>query len=209
MGDPKFDRKSHWEGVYRTKQAQETSWYQKEPLLSLAMIANAGIDLDAPIIDVGGGASVLVDRLLDLAYRDLTVLDISQAALQQDRQRLGRRASRVDWIVADITEYTPGRTFDLWHDRATFHFLTDSDDQEKYVRRLNEALDPGGQVIIAAFALDGPRQCSGLDIVRYDGASLGEALGPDFRLEEQVLETHITPLGREQRFDFYRFRRTG
>ena len=124
------------------------------------------------------------------------------------RERLGRKASRVDWIVADITEYTPGRTFDLWHDRATFHFLTDSDDQKKYFRRLNEALDPGGQVIIAAFALDGPRQCSGLDIVRYDGASLGEALGTDFRLEEQVLETHITPLGREQRFGFYRFRRT-
>jgi len=201
-------RKQHWEGVYRSKSAVETSWYQAEPTLSLAMIHNAGPVSEQGLIDVGGGASLLVDHLLSRGYRDLTVLDLSVAALEQAQKRLGSGAALVEWVVADITEYVPARTFGLWHDRAAFHFLTDPDDRKRYVRVLRSALSPGGQAIIAAFAPDGPRRCSGLDIVRYDTVSISGVLGADFVLEEERRETHVTPTGGEQRFGFYRFRFT-
>ena len=208
MENSDFDRKRHWERVYRDKSAQQTSWYQKEPRLSLLMIANAGLDHDTALIDVGGGASLLVDHLLGLGYRDLSVLDISRAALDQARERLGEEASRVNWIEADVTSYVPDRQFDLWHDRAAFHFLTAEEDRLRYVQVLRQSLAPGGQAIIAAFAPAGPEKCSGLDIVQYNALKLGDELGPGFILEEQEEESHVTPANREQLFNFFRFRRT-
>ena len=203
------NRKLHWEGVYSAKQVDQTSWHQEEPHLSLRMIENTKLDLKAAIIDVGGGSSFLVDHLLDRSYEDLTVLDISAAAFQQAQVRLGENASRVEWVECDVTVFTPGRKFDLWHDRAAFHFLTSAEDRRRYVRVMRDALTTGGQVIIAAFAPDGPTKCSGLEIVQYDAHKMGEELGQDFALEEQEWERHQTPMGREQRFCFCRFRRTG
>ena len=199
------DRKRHWDQVYRSKSAVETSWYQEKPATSLAMIRNVEAGFDQGLIDVGGGASLLVDHLLRAGYRDLTVLDLSAASLEQAQRRLGRDAERVRWVVADITEYSPDRRFAVWHDRAAFHFLTDLDDRRRYVETLRSALMPGGQAIIAAFAPDGPERCSGLDIVRYDADALGTVLGRSFRLLEERRERHLTPQGREQRFGFYRF----
>jgi len=201
------DRRAHWERVYRAKQPTETSWYQAQPTLSLELIDNTGAGPGDGLIDVGGGASLLVDQLLARGYVDLTVLDVSAEALEHARRRLGPDAQRVAWVVADVTEFVPARSFAVWHDRAAFHFLTDAADRRRYVRVLEAALEPGGQAIIAAFAPDGPERCSGLDIVRYDADSLGAVLGGTFRLLEERRESHRTPQGREQRFGFYRFQR--
>jgi SAM-dependent methyltransferase len=203
------ERRRHWEEVYRSKPAVETSWYQAEPTTSLAMIRDAGIRPDQGLIDVGGGASRLVDHLLNRGYRDVTVLDLSAEAMEQARRRLGAKARQVEWVVADITEYAPDRQFAVWHDRAAFHFLTDPVDRERYVQVLRVALRPGGQTIIAAFAPDGPERCSGLEIVRYDANAIGAILGDAFRLLEERRETHTTPAGREQRFGFFRFKYSG
>jgi SAM-dependent methyltransferase len=198
-------RKQHWEDVYSRKAPRETSWYQAMPATSLAMIRNATRASSASLIDVGGGASLLVDCLLDEGFHDVSVLDISQLALENAKQRLGSRSSEVQWIEADVTRFQPDRTWEVWHDRAAFHFLTDGADRRRYVEVLRRALAMGGQAVIAAFALDGPRKCSGLDIVRYDARSLGLEIGPDFELKEERLEVHLTPAGAEQRFGFYRF----
>ena len=202
-----MDRKQHWERVYSLKSAQEVSWYQAQPDTSLTMIRRAAAGKTAAVIDIGGGASRLVDCLLKQGCPDLTVLDISGKALEQARDRLGPLASRVAWIEADVTAFEPTRTWDVWHDRAAFHFLTDAADRERYLSVLNRALAAGGQVIIAAFAIDGPQKCSGLDVERYDAAKLAETLGPGFALEESCPEIHLTPAGGEQRFGFHRFRR--
>lgn len=207
MAETITDRKTHWENVYRSKLALETSWYQAEPRLSLDMIARTGINTDDAVIDVGGGTSLLVEFLLELGFRDLTVLDISAAALQQVCTRLGPKAREIKWIEVDITEFEPHKTFALWHDRAVFHFLTDAKDRKCYMDRLDKALKPGGRAIIATFAPDGPSRCSGLDIVPYDAAKLGRELGEKYRLEQQERETHITPAGGEQKFGFYCFRK--
>ena len=202
-----FDRKTHWEAVYSSRPVTETSWHQKDPRFSLSLIENAGVGTEAALIDVGGGASLLVDYLLESGYRDLTVLDISAAALEQARQRLGQAADQVNWIESDITVFRPQRQFELWHDRAVFHFLTDGQDRDSYVRVMNTALKVGGQAIIAAFALDGPKKCSGLDVVRYDRESLQSELGERFECLEADREEHETPAGRRQMFGFYRFRK--
>lgn len=162
-----FDRKSHWENVYTENTPAEVSWYQIEPAVSLELIVSTGISHAGKIIDVGGGASVLVDKLLDQGFQDLTVLDVSSKALDYAKERLGNRAGAVKWIEADITEFESSEKHDLWHDRAVFHFLTDEDDRKKYVQNMNKALNPGGHVIIAAFSIDGPLKCSGLDVERY------------------------------------------
>jgi trans-aconitate methyltransferase len=202
-----FDRKQHWETVYSNKAAEETSWYQPVPRLSLSMIANTGFGRDAALVDIGGGASRLVDHLLDQGYRDLTVLDISSAALANAARRLGDKAGLVTWIEADVTTFSPPRQFDLWHDRAAFHFLTEAGDRQKYLEVLQKALVPGGQAILATFAPGGPAKCSGLDIVQYDAKRLGGELGPEFVLMEQQEERHVTPSGGEQLFNFFRFKR--
>lgn len=204
-----MDRKHHWEKVYRDRPAAETSWHQAAPRLSLSMIGRAGIKAEDALIDIGGGASLLVDHLLDRGFSRVSVLDLSGAALQQARQRLGERARRVDWIEADVCDFCPDTVYRLWHDRAAFHFLTAAGDREKYVRNLRRALAPGGQAVIATFAPAGPPKCSGLDIVRYDSEGLMAELGPGFRLEEQAGEIHLTPAGREQAFNYFRLERVG
>ncbi len=200
-------RKQHWERVYRTRPTDEVSWYQSEPVVSLQLIANSGIQFQDAIIDVGGGASVLVDRLLAKGYQNPAVLDISGAALACARQRLGKGADRVQWYESDVTEFVPPHTFQLWHDRAVFHFLTDPQDRRRYVEVLRAAVPKEGQVIIASFDLDGPTQCSGLDVERYDEQRLMDALGDGFALLESVSETHITPAAKEQRFQYFRLLR--
>jgi SAM-dependent methyltransferase len=201
------DRTTHWQNVYATKGEAEVSWFQDSPTISLAMIRTANSDHGAAIIDVGGGASRLVDALLQDGYRDVAVLDLSANALDAARKRIGPAASKVDWIVADATTWRPAKTYDVWHDRAAFHFLTDPQDRAAYVERLQSAVAPGGQVIIATFALDGPEKCSGLPVQRHDSASLAAELGPDFELVETRSEIHRTPWDSTQAFQFSRFRR--
>lgn len=201
------DRKQHWEQVYANKSSLEVSWYQAEPRLSLELIHRSGLGKDAPLIDVGGGASLLVDRLQAEGYRRLAVLDISGAALAVAHQRLGAHATDIEWYEADVTQFNAPHPFNLWHDRAVFHFLTAADDRRRYVEVLRRTLVSGGHVIIAAFALGGPTLCSGLEIVQYDAAKLMAELGPNFRLEEQQTETHLTPAGKEQSFGFFRLRK--
>ncbi len=200
-------RRAHWQQVYRGRTPEAASWYQAEPALSLALIAAAGVTPDAGIIDVGGGASTLVDHLLDGGFRDLAVLDVAEASLAAARARLGDRADQVTWIAADVTAWSPDRQWDLWHDRAVFHFLVDAADRRAYRAALGRALAPGGHVVIATFAPDGPERCSGLPVVRYDEARLGAELGAGFRFVESRRERHHTPGGAAQEFLFQRYRR--
>lgn len=201
------DRKTHWEQVYTDKSPLQVSWYQREPAVSLQLARDTGLPLDAPIIDVGGGASVLVDNLLAAGFSRLAVLDISARALTHARERLGPKAQQVEWIEADVTAFVPSHRFALWHDRAVFHFLTDAADRRRYVETLLRALEPGGHVVIATFAIGGPTKCSGLDIVQYDAARLGEELGAEFALRGEVHEAHVTPGGKEQKFTYFRWQR--
>jgi len=195
----------HWNNVYQTKGPSGVSWYQECPGLSLSLIAASGVSKDAGIIDVGGGASTLVDFLLDEGYTRLAVLDLSPAALNCSRSRLGLRADTVEWFEADATSFTPPRHFGLWHDRAVFHFLTAAEDRRAYVGALQRSLQPGGAAIIATFALDGPPKCSGLDVMRYDEQSILTELGPELHLQEVRRQTHVTPWESEQRFIYFRF----
>lgn len=191
----------HWETVYRSKRPDEVSWYQREPTISRDLIRRALPRKSARIIDVGGGASILVDGLLHSGYMDLTVLDISQTALATARARLGDDASRVRWIEADVLMAgLPEGGFDLWHDRAVFHFLTSESDRASYVSQVRRAVRAGGHVLIATFAEDGPTRCSGLPVARYSADALSRELGAPFQLIETVREQHITPGGATQSF---------
>jgi SAM-dependent methyltransferase len=205
MGDT--DRGAHWENVYRTKDEREVSWFQEAPTISLELIRSAGATRSSAIIDVGGGASRLVDALVDEGYEAVTVLDLAESALAAAKARLGRAAAQVTWIVADAAGWKPLRRYDLWHDRAAFHFLTDEADRAAYVACLRAALPPGGHAIIATFATDGPERCSGLPVIRYDAARLGEVLGGAFTLVDTRRHDHHTPMGSTQRFQFSLFRR--
>jgi len=202
-----MNRSDHWNQVYQTKASDDVSWYQSRPAASLKLIEATGVGKDEGIIDVGGGASVLVDFLLDGGFTKLVVLDIAATALQHAQQRLGAKAGNVEWFEADVTAFIPPRQFNLWHDRAVFHFLTDKADRRKYVETLKGALAPEGHVIIATFAVDGPLKCSGLDVARYDASGICEELGGEFRFIEQLNETHITPWNSEQKFSYFRFAR--
>ncbi len=199
------ERCEHWHKVYASRLPEATSWYQRVPTVSLVLVAAIGLSRDAGIIDVGGGASTFVDHLLDRGFTDLAVLDIAEEALSAARQRIGWRANRVDWISADVTAWTPHRQWALWHDRAVFHFLVTAEDRQAYVAALKAAQAPGGHVIMATFAPEGPERCSGLPVVRYDEARLGTELGPDFRFVESKREKHLTPGGAEQAFLFQRY----
>jgi SAM-dependent methyltransferase len=203
----KTDRQAHWQNIYATKAEKEVSWFQENPAPSLDLIAATGIARDADIIDIGGGASRLVDGLLDSGFHRITILDLSAKALDAAKQRLGPGADGIDWIAADVTLWEPSRHYDLWHDRAAFHFLTEPADREAYVARLKQAVRAGGHVIIATFAPDGPERCSGLPIVRYDPEALARTLGPGFELIESRLHDHVTPGGNVQHFQFGRFLR--
>lgn len=198
------ERKQHWERIYHDKSPLEVSWYQTAPSLSLELIRVSGCDPASPLIDVGGGASTLVDHLLDAGFSAVSVLDISSRALAHARQRLGERAGQVQWIASDITGFEPTGTYALWHDRAVFHFLTEAEDRLRYRQVLRRALAKGGQVIMGTFAPGGPEVCSGLPIVQYDGARLQAELGARFRLLETRSELHRTPAGTDQPFNFFR-----
>lgn len=201
------DRTAHWQRVYQTKAEDEVSWFQARPEISLELILAAGFPREASIIDIGGGESRLVDALLEQGHSDVTVLDLSSAALEVTRKRLGKRADEVKWIVGDATSWSPSASYDIWHDRAAFHFLTEAGERRAYMDRLRGALRPGGQVIIGTFAPDGPEKCSGLPVMRHDADTLAAELGPQFVLEETRRHGHETPGGNIQHFQFSRFRR--
>jgi SAM-dependent methyltransferase len=202
-----MDPKQHWEEVYLQKAAQDMSWFQADPSLSLELIHGLGIGKQESIVDVGAGASRLMDRLLAEGYTDLTAVDIAEAALQRSRARLGDAAARVQWFAADVTRWQPPQHYRLWHDRAVFHFLTEAADRAAYRKTLESALIPYGTVIIASFALDGPECCSGLPVRRYSPESLAAELGPGFRLMDQRNEAHTTPAGKLQLFQYSVLRR--
>lgn len=200
------DHRSHWENVYTTKDATEVSWYEDTPGLSLELLRDAGLVRTMSVIDVGGGASKLVDALLSDEQSHLSVLDLSAAALETAKSRLAD-ANKVHWFVSDVTTWVPDRQYDLWHDRAAFHFLTSAVDQQAYVQVLSKALKPGGQAVIGTFAPDGPEKCSGLAIARYDAETLQSVLGKDFRLTATRRHEHATPWGAVQKFQFSTFQR--
>jgi SAM-dependent methyltransferase len=201
------DMRSHWENIYQTRAPTKVSWYQARPEPSLSLIAKLGLTKSASIIDVGGGASNLADHLLDQGFKDLTVLDISPAALAYAKERLGPKAGAVGWIEADITSWKPPRAYDLWHDRAVFHFLISRETQDAYLAALEAGTKAGGIVIMAAFALDGPERCSGLPVQRYSSESLSARLGPGYSLMAHETGVHVTPAEALQKFTFAVFRR--
>jgi SAM-dependent methyltransferase len=201
------DRQAHWQNVYGTKGEKEVSWFQESPTISLDLIHATGVKPGASIIDVGGGVSRLIDALLDEGFEAITILDLSEKALATTKARLGARAPKVRWVVADVTTWEPTQTVDVWHDRAAFHFLTEAGDRSAYAERVSRAVRLGGHVIIGTFAPDGPERCRGLPIVRHDAVSLGEMLGRAFELIESRRHDHQTPMGGTQRFQFSRFRR--
>jgi 2-polyprenyl-3-methyl-5-hydroxy-6-metoxy-1,4-benzoquinol methylase len=196
-----MNAKTHWQHIYETKAPTQVSWYQEHAQVSMQFIQNTGIQRTGRIIDVGGGASTLVDDLLTAGFQHITVLDISATALQLARERLGARAVDVNWIEADITRADlPHQAYDVWHDRAVFHFLTQPSDRQRYINTVRHAVRTGGHVILATFAPDGPDRCSGLDVVRYSPESLHGEFGESFELVDSSRETHRTPFGTEQKF---------
>ncbi len=200
-------RQDHWQRTYQAKNEQEVSWYQDSPEPSLSLVAAAAAWPLPPVIDIGGGTSHLVDHLVKRGFRNVAVLDVSSTALAKAQARLGASASAVDWIAADITTWAPTRLYEVWHDRATFHFMTTENDRSAYLIRLRQALAPGGHAIIATFALDGPEQCSGLPVMRYDPAGLADLLGPELMLVSSQRHLHHTPSGSVQPFQFSVFKR--
>jgi len=203
-----MNTKTHWEHIYETKAPTQVSWYQEHAKFSLQYIQNTGIRKTDHIIDVGGGASNLVDDLIADGFQKISVLDVSGAALQLARQRLGAHAVDVNWIEADITQADlPYQAYDVWHDRAVFHFLTQSADRQHYIDIVQHAVRKGGHVIVATFAPDGPERCSGLEVVRYSPESLHGEFGDDFELIDSTHQTHQTPFGTEQKFIYCYCRR--
>jgi len=202
-----MSKKQHWDQLYTNRTPLDVSWFQQQPTISLSLINSLHLSKDAAIIDVGGGASLLVDHLLAEGYHNLAVLDISAQALAHSQSRLGKQAENVEWFVEDITKFSPSRKFDLWHDRAVFHFLTDAADRQHYVANLKKALAPKAHAVIATFAIGGPTKCSNLDIVQYDEAKIGAELGKDFILRSVHHELHITPANKEQAFNYFHFQK--
>ena len=196
--------REHWDSIYRSRNDQEMSWTQDEPLISLRLIGE--VCSSGRVIDIGGGTSVLAERLLDRGY-SVTVLDISEAAIERNRKRLGAKANQIQWTSADVTAEPHLEVFDVWHDRAVFHFLTASSDRAAYRRLLLKSIPSGGHAVIGSFALDGPEKCSGLEVRRYDGPMLAEELGPQFILLRSEPEMHMTPWGKPQSFQFSLFKR--
>lgn len=196
-----MNREKHWDSIYRTKPPTAVSWYQPEARLSLELIQRVVPELDAPVLDVGGGASTLVDGLLGAGYGDITVLDLAPAALARAQERLGKRTTQVRWIVADVLDAPlPAASCAVWHDRAVFHFLTDARDRARYVAQVDRVVRPGGHVIVASFGPDGPARCSGLEVMRYSPEGLHAEFGASFLLLDSVRENHRTPSGLTQAF---------
>jgi len=204
-----MNARHHWQQVYGAKASTAVSWYEAEPVRSLEWIRSIAPDPDAAILDVGAGASLLVDRLLEHGYRRLGVLDIAPAALEEVRARLGERSSDVEWFTGDVLDFTAPHPFDVWHDRAVLHFLRDPDEQRRYAEVLRRTLRPGGHAMISTFAAGGPKRCSGLEIVQYDAAALADLLGEEFALVREATGTHRTPAGADQLFQHSLFVRSG
>lgn len=200
-------RKEHWDKIYSTKGPHEVSWTQDNPATSLAFIHSFNLSRSASIIDVGGGESKLVDRLLLEGYEDVTVLDISEQAIEHTKRRLGEHADRVTWFVSDILEFETDKMFNVWHDRATFHFLTEQNEIEKYVGKARRFIKGDGFLTMGTFSENGPPKCSGLEIRRYSDLTLGEQLGKDFKKIKCLTEDHHTPFNTTQNFLFCAFRR--
>lgn len=199
-------RTDHWENVYTTKADDSVSWFEQSPAFSLELIAATGIK-SASVIDIGGGASRLVDTLVAQGHNQVAVLDLSAHALNIAKSRMGNDAGTVEWIVGDVTSWTPANQYDIWHDRAAFHFLNAPEDQAAYAKTLHAALKTGGFAIIGTFALDGPEKCSGLPVTRHDAASIARVLGSSFTLVDQRRYNHVTPGGNVQKFQFSTFRK--
>ena len=201
------EKSQHWESVYSGRDHRLFRWHQPIPELSLELIQQSATDFDAPIIDIGGGTSFLVDGLHDLGYGDLTITDLSSQALRIAQDRLGNRSDTVTWVHGDVTEQRFERTYQVWHDRAVFHFLTEPEDVGRYLDRMTQAVDVGGHAIIATFALDGPDSCSGLPVQRYSPDTLQQTLGPAFKAVRVEHESHLTPDGVSQEFTYGLFER--
>lgn len=200
-------RKLHWENIYKTKRFKDVSWYQDIPKTSLDFISQFNIPLEAKIIDVGGGESLLVDNLLELGYKDITVLDISETAIQRAKDRLGAKASAVTWITEDITTFVPTTKYDFWHDRAAFHFLTSEDEIASYLKLLETNLTQNGYLVIGTFSEKGPERCSGISIKQYSEVSLSERLVDLFEKIKCITVDHITPVNTIQNFIFCSFKK--
>ena len=198
-------RKTHWKNVYSTKESVSVSWYQPVPEKSLDLIRSTGVALQDPILDIGGGASTLVDNLLDAGFQDVSVLDIASSAFKQAHARLGATANLVTWIEADVTGFEPSRTYAVWHDRAVFHFLTNAADRDRYLDALRKALQPRGHFLLATFGEEGPTRCSGLEVQRYSIEMLKALLEPEYRLCMYEIEEHRTPMGAPQEFLYSRW----
>ena len=202
------ESQDHWAKVYREKEPSAVSWYQPEPAPSLRALDRLGADSSSPFIDIGGGASNLVDALLMRGWQDVTVVDIAAPALEAAKLRLGEEAEKVHWEVADITDWQPSRRYGVWHDRAVFHFLTKPEQRAAYRQALLSGTEPSGLIIMATFALDGPEKCSGLPVQRYDPSTLAAELGSEFQLLEAWHEEHVTPWDAAQSFNWCAFRRS-
>lgn len=202
-----FDRKKHWEKIYQTKELKDVSWFQPTPATSLDFIKEFNIPTTAKIIDIGGGDSLLVDYLLDMGYQDLTVLDISETSLERAKQRLDDRATRVKWIVADAATFKPSEKYDFWHDRATFHFLTQEQEIENYIETAQNSIKPTGILVIGTFSEQGPKKCSGIEIKQYSEATMTNLLKKFFEKIKCITIDHKTPSDAIQNFIFCSFRK--
>lgn len=202
-----FDRKKHWENIYQTKDLKDVSWYQPTPATSLDFIKQFNLKTTDKIIDVGGGDSFLADHLLDLGYTDITVLDVSASSLERAKQRLGNRASKVKWIVADASGFEPTEKYDFWHDRAAFHFLTDEQEIANYLKTASQNINPEGILVIGTFSEQGPAKCSGINIRQYSETSMTERIMPYFEKINCITVDHQTPSGSIQNFIFCSFRK--
>lgn len=202
-----FDRQKHWDTIYQTKDLKEVSWHQPVPTTSLDFLAQFSIPLYARIIDMGGGDSLLVDHLLDLGYTDVTVLDISAASLDRAKLRLGDRAMKVKWIVADAATFEPTEPYDFWHDRAAFHFLTQEQEIENYINTIQKSMNPNGVLVLGTFSEQGPKKCSGIDIKQYSETTLTDRLKKFFKKVKCKVINHTTPFGTVQNFVFCSFRK--
>lgn len=201
-----FNRKEHWENIYATKALNEVSWYQPTPETSLYIIEETNIAKNAAIIDIGGGDSFLVDHLLKAGYTNVTLLDISEKAIERAKKRLGKEADKVKWIVADAAKFEPTQQYDLWHDRAAFHFLTDINEIKHYVSIVNECLTKNGNLVIGTFAKNGPLKCSGIEITQYDADGLEQTFNA-LHLKESYQVAHPTPFDTIQNFTFCWFKK--
>jgi SAM-dependent methyltransferase len=203
------DQKHHWETIYKNKQPDEVSWYEETPETSLEIINGFPLQKDAAIIDIGGGDSLLIDHLLDLGFTNITVLDISGNAIERAKIRLGSRSQLVHWIVSDILNFKTYQKFDLWHDRAAFHFLTDLHDQKRYLIKVRQFLKPGGYLVMSTFAKDGPEKCSGLPVQQYSEDTLSGLFSSYFDKIRCFAKEHLTPFTTVQKFIFCSFKKKG